>query len=475
MRNDIFDVKRGIKTRLESIPGLRVITYEPEDWRDFPVAIIRLDSRGGSRAGVNGLSFEAEFVVTVMAGGAKRREAYDTLDSYIASAGAMSVEAAIDGDRTLGGVVERARLAGVENARVARMGGGRYAGADFRIRVEKRTAARRALPKTTRTDTLRNERDGANLNYFDITGVPGAYGAQAQIKIHDPSATWSGARKMWVGKRSGSGRADNLFFQAESGSIVRGSAIFEEGAAIWSGRARASLDASGGQCARMEWSKAGTYTTRSAFTLCGYARMTIAASDIPRGRFRVLARARTDADNAALRTGKMGFALGWSSGSESKTPDESDVVFPQTASEFRTLDLGELTLPPTAVPEGYTAPDFNLDIYGALSGGGAENSAGVHYFRWSVDCVTLLPVDEGEVAVSGVSPSERILLDTLSEAGPGVYTLDASDTALGPADFAGAPFTIGPEDTRIYVARDDVSDPSGVKFGVTTAILAAGA
>ena len=87
-----------------------------------------------------------------------------------------------------------------------------------------------------------------------------------------------------------------------------------------------------------------------------------------------------------------------------------------------------------------------------------------------MDCVTLLPIDEGEVAVNGVGPSERILLDTLSKAGPGVYALDESDLALGPADFEGAPFTIGPEDTRIYVVRDDVSDPSGVKFGVTTSL-----
>ena len=343
MSNEIFDMKRGIKARLESIPGLRVITYEPEDWSDFPVAVIRTDGRNASRS-------ETDFVVTVMAGGAKRMEAYDALDSYIASDGEMSVEAAINGDLTLGGAVERIHLVGVGNIRIVRMGAGQYTSADFSIRVEKRTKARAAPPKEERSDTLRNELDGVNRNYFDVTDIPGVHGAMAQIKIYDPSGTWSDERKMWIGKRSGEGRADNLSFQAESGSLVRGSAIFEEGAAIWSGRAQASPGASGGRCARMEWSKAGAYTTRSEFTLCGYARMTIAAPDVPRGRFRVLARARTDADNAALRTGHMGFALGWSSGSASKTPDESEAVFPGTASEFRTLDLGELTLPPTSRP-----------------------------------------------------------------------------------------------------------------------------
>ena len=463
MRNEIFGMKQGIKARLESIPGLRVLTYEPEDWSDFPLAIIRTDGRSASL-------FETDFLVTVMAGGSNRRESYDTLDSHIASSGEMSIEAAIDDDVTLGGAADRAYLVGVDNIRIVRMGAGRYAGADFRIRVENRTKAGATLPKEERSDTLSNERDGTNRNYFDMTDIPGAHGALAQIKIYDPSGTWSGARKMWIAKRSGEGRDDNLFFQAESGSMVRGSAIFEEGAAIWSGSAQASPEASGGRCARMEWSKAGAYTTRSEFTLCGYARIAIAARDVPRGRFRVLARARTDADNAALRTGHMGFALGWSSGNTSKTPDESEAVFPETASEFRTLDLGELTLPPTPVPEGYAAPEFNLDIHGIFSGGGAGNDAGAHHFRWSVDCVTLLPIDEGEVVVNGVSPSKRILLDTLSEEGPGIYLLDESDAVLGPADYEGAPFTIGLEDTRIYVVRDDVSDPSGVKFGVATSL-----
>ncbi|MXX53522.1 MAG: hypothetical protein F4Z35_06225 [Dehalococcoidia bacterium] len=463
MSNEIFDMKRGIKARLENIPGLRVITYQPEDWSDFPVAIIRTDGTSASRS-------ETEFVVTVMAGGSNRRESYDTLDSHIAASGEMSIEAAIDDDVTLGGAADRAYLVGVDNIRIVRMGARRYVGADFRIRVENRTKAEATPPKEERSDTLSNERDGTNRNYFDMTNIPGAHGALAQTKIDDPSGTWSGARRMWIAKRSGEGRDANLFFQAESGSMVRGSTIFEEGAAIWSGSAQASPEASGGECARMDWSKVGAYTTRSEFTLCGYARMTIAAPDIPSGRFRVLVRARTDTDNAELGTGHMGFGLGWSSGSTSKTPDESEAVFPETASEFRMLDLGELTLPPTAVPEGYAAPEFNLDIHGTLSGGGAKNDAGAHHFRWSVDCVTLLPIDEGEVVVSGVGPSERILLDTLSEAGPGVYMLDGSDTVLGPADFEGAPFRIGPEDTRVYVVRDDVSDPSGVKFGVETSL-----
>ncbi len=607
MTNEIFSIKRGIKARLESIPGLRAITFEPEDWRDFPVAVIKLDRRSGSRVGTSGARFAMEFAVTVMTGGAKRREAYDTLDSYIASVGERSIEAAIEGDRTLGGAVDWAHPVGVGNIRIVRMGGGRYAGADFRIRVEKRTGVEAALelddgsevidlmsepyfaggdarftplervpkdseagqpgisgvyaPRTAQielamressagqirdglnrldsmcaraenlsgsevklrrgygdtnieyrllwgrvelasggddpglgvklslsvealgrlpvvesSDTLWNEREGANRNYADISRIPGAPGALAQIRILDPTGTWSGSGKMWIGKRSGEGRADNLFFQGERGSIARGSAPFEDGGAVWSGNAQSLSEASGGEYARMAWTKAGLYTTRPEFTLCGSARITVAASNIPRGRFRVLARVRTDTDNAELQVGHMGFALGWSFGTRSETPDAGAAVFPQTASEFRTLDLGELTLPPLPVPEGYSTPEFNLDVHGTFSGAGAENALGAHHFRWSVDYVALLPIDEGDVVVNGVSPPERVLLDTLSQTGAGVYLLDETDVILGPADFEGVPFTVGPEDTRIYVARDDAADPSGVTFEISASLtpLAAG-
>ena len=593
MTNEIFEIKQGIKARLEGIPGLRVITFEPDDWRDFPVAIIRTESRSATHAGVSGSRVEAEFVVTVMAGGSKRSESYDALDSYIASDGEMSVEAAIAGDRSLDGVADRTRLVGVGDIRLARMGGGRYVAADFRIRAERRTgdetlelaygsevidliggpyyangdvsfsnaerapggdfdaraveiefrmrestagqipdalsrlhsvcalAERRrdagwgssvrlrhrrgsanvdyralggrvetapdtggdghglnaklvlsveALGRLTSVETSRalsNEQDGTKLNYADITDIPGAHGALAQIKVHDPSGTWSGRRRMWIGVKSGEGRAVNLFFQGETGSVTRGDTMFEEADAIWSGGVQALSEASGGEYARMSWTKAGRYTARSEFTLCGYVRIEMAAPSMPRGRFRALVRARTDSDNPELQVGHLGFALGWSFGGTAKTPLETDAVFPKTPSEFRMLDLGELTLPPAPVPEGYAMPAFDIDIYGAFGGGGS-NALGSHHFRWAVDYALLLPIGEGEVSVDSVGTNERLLVDTLSDSGQRVYLLDESDTVVGPAEFRGTRLRIGPEDTRIYVARDDDADPSAVNFSVTT-------
>ena len=595
MANEIFSVKRGIKERLESIDGLRAITFEPVDWSDFPVAIIRTGRRSAPRVGLNGSYTEADFVATVMTGGSQR-DAYDALDSYIAASGEMSVEAAIDEDRTLGGAAESARLSRVENIRTEKMGGRRYAAADFRIRVEKRRGgavvlelrdgsevvsllgapyfaddeaifapaerdsggefiprpveialwmrdaagerirdglsaleaicaraergrvglwrgyggsaieyrvlrgrverasdsggggrglatklslsveALGRLPTVEVSDTLYNESNGGRRNYIEISGVPGARGGLAQIRVHDPSGTWSNAQTMWIGVRSGERNADNLFFQGEDGDIERGDSVFEGISGVWSGRALTSSEASGDRQAQMEWGKAGKYTTRSEFTLSGHVSVKIAARDIPRGRFRALARVRTDTDNATLRVGHLGFGLGWSFGSESKAPNEEDVVFPSVASKFRTLDLGELTLPPTPIPDGFPTSELSLDIYGAFLGGGARNNRGTHHFRWSVDCVILMPIDEGEVIVSGAKTSERILLDVSSESGVRAYAMDESDTILGVRKVEEEPFAVGPEDARIYVARDDESAPSGVKFEVRASLtpLAAG-
>ena len=465
MTNEIREAKDGLIARLENIPGLRAIGFEPDDWRDFPVAIIRLDGRSGAVEAGGARTVEGEFVVRIMAANARKRDAHDLLDGYMARSGAMSVEAALDGDRTLGGAVEDARLVRVENAGTAELGGGRYAAADFRVRFVKRMAAfRRMAEVTAPTAAIVNEDSGANRNYADYTNIGGVRPAAARMKIRGTG--WSGSGRMWVARRSGARRTDKLFFQGESGVATKGDSIFTDGAGIWSGGARTSSKASGGSYARMMWTRAGNYTTRSEFTLCGYTRIRIAGGDIPRGRFRALARVAADTNNEKMRVGRLGFALGWSFAGMSGTPTEDRVALPDVAGAFQTLDLGEIEIPSRALPEGYESPDMYLDIYGALVGGGAGGSGGTHHFRWSVDCLMLLPVDEGAVSVDGVGAGERLMMDTLSASGAGVYVLDGADKILRLGGFTGAPFGLGPEDTRIYVVRDDAGAPSGVGFSV---------
>ena len=80
-----------------------------------------------------------------------------------------------------------------------------------------------------------------------------------------------------------------------------------------------------------------------------------------------------------------------------------------------------------------------------------------------MDFAALIPVDEGAAVVNDVGADDAILLDTMGDA-PGIYHPDASNVAREFADFSGAPFSIGPDDTRVYILRDDAGDPSAVSF-----------
>ena len=213
---------------------------------------------------------------------------------------------------------------------------------------------------------------------------------------------------------------------------------------------------------------------RATFTRAGRVSVSAPGSSLPRGLFRVLARVRvrgnpfsrpfnTDLHETEKATA---FALGWSFGGRSKTPTERDAVYLDDTGAFQTIDLGELSLPPIALPDGYTSPSLALSVYGVWLPPArytAKANNRYYYARWEVDYIVLLPIDEGAVIVNGVGANDRILIDTLSDA-PGVYLLDGSDVVRRFADFAGGPFGLDAEGTRIYALRDDPADPSSVRF-----------
>ena len=320
------------------------------------------------------------------------------------------------------------------------------------------------------TAALTNEQDGANRNYLDFVNIPGTLGANLQLKIADSGDTWSGSRRMWVAKRSGARRADNLFFQGESGAAEMGDSPMGSGGHVGSASVLADALASGGRAARLEWRSAGRFHLSTDFTLAGHVRVSAAAANPPRGLFRVLARCRPSTLGIRYDEAKaMGFALGWRIGARSKTPGESDAVYPPSGADdpkWEIYDLGALSVDPP-VPPGYSAPPFDLDIHGFHKGArGFGTPQANRALRWDVDFVALLPVDEGAAIVNSVGADDALALDTLGDA-PGVYLLDSSGVARGFADFAGAPFSIGPEDTRIYILRDDAGDPSAVRFAAT--------
>lgn len=100
----VSQVADGIKTRLATITGLRTFSYQP-DQVNPPVAfpILEQIEYHGAMAGGN---VRMRFNVMVIVGRYLDRVAHSNLDGYLSYDGATSLRAAIEGDRTLGGVCQ---------------------------------------------------------------------------------------------------------------------------------------------------------------------------------------------------------------------------------------------------------------------------------------------------------------------------------------------------------------------------------
>ncbi len=105
-------VRDGLKTRLQTITGLRAYDLIP-DAVVPPCAVVgQLDftfdidnARGLDQAQVDVLVIVQRF---------SERAGQDKLDSYLAGSGSSSIKTAIEGDRTLGGTVNTLRVTGAE-------------------------------------------------------------------------------------------------------------------------------------------------------------------------------------------------------------------------------------------------------------------------------------------------------------------------------------------------------------------------
>lgn len=100
----VSQVAEGIKTRLATVTGLRTFSYQPEQVNP-PVAFPVLESieYHGAMAGGN---VRMRFNVMVIVGRYLDRVAHSNLDGYLSYDGATSLRAAIETDRTLGGVCQ---------------------------------------------------------------------------------------------------------------------------------------------------------------------------------------------------------------------------------------------------------------------------------------------------------------------------------------------------------------------------------
>lgn len=98
----ISQVAAGLATRLATISGLRVTTYQPEQLNP-PFAYPQINSINYHRAFAGG-DVVMDWTVHVVVGRWTDRTAHALLDEFLSYSGTKSVRAAIEADPTLGGV-----------------------------------------------------------------------------------------------------------------------------------------------------------------------------------------------------------------------------------------------------------------------------------------------------------------------------------------------------------------------------------
>lgn len=130
-------VRNGVESRLETIDGLRIVdggNINP------PAAVVTLSPEGiqWHKTFQDGLA-DWHVRVIVYVSTAYTRTARDLLDDFCDTTGAKSVKAAIEGDATLGGLVDDLVVQSTRQSDFALREGGtvvQYLGAEFDVFVQ---------------------------------------------------------------------------------------------------------------------------------------------------------------------------------------------------------------------------------------------------------------------------------------------------------------------------------------------------
>jgi hypothetical protein len=130
----ILQVMQGIETRLKTIDGLRV-TYYIADQVNPPQAVVGCPPIDSYRATFRRGVFLLQPQVVVLTSAALDRVGQTALAEYANPTGARSIPAAIEGDRTLGGVVEDCVVDSFQPLGMEEVGLIGYYGGVFDLRV----------------------------------------------------------------------------------------------------------------------------------------------------------------------------------------------------------------------------------------------------------------------------------------------------------------------------------------------------
>ena len=133
MAATISQVNAGIKTRLATISGLRVFDYMP-DAVNPPLAFPVLTGIEYHKA-FSGGDVQFSYNIGVVVGRVSERTAQTTLDQFMSYSGASSIRAALEGDKTLGGIVDTLTLSSSANISSLAIGDANFITVDFTLLV----------------------------------------------------------------------------------------------------------------------------------------------------------------------------------------------------------------------------------------------------------------------------------------------------------------------------------------------------
>ncbi|TDE40501.1 hypothetical protein E1295_31880 [Nonomuraea mesophila] len=137
MAPTIAAIMQGIETRLETIAGLRVSSYVA-DQINPPQAFVGVPEIPDYHATMRRARITVEPTVTVLVSAALDRVGQMKLAEFANPDGALSVVAAIEGDRKLGGVVDDCIVASFRPLGLEEVGLIGYYGGVFALRVAAR-------------------------------------------------------------------------------------------------------------------------------------------------------------------------------------------------------------------------------------------------------------------------------------------------------------------------------------------------
>jgi hypothetical protein len=126
--------KDGLKARLATISGLRTYDYQP-DQVNPPFAFPTLEEIRYHATAMGTGGVEMDFTINLILSRQSERIAQDEIDKYMAYSGSQSVRAAIEGDRTLGGVCEDCVVRQAGNISNIDANDTLYVAVDFRVTV----------------------------------------------------------------------------------------------------------------------------------------------------------------------------------------------------------------------------------------------------------------------------------------------------------------------------------------------------